>query len=65
MVVPVAAQTNGQRLQVGPPVPLFAIPPGSKYDITPDGKRILIDYPVGEVARPPINLILNWKPAAK
>jgi serine/threonine protein kinase len=37
----------------------------AQYDVTPDGKRFLVNIPVEEAAAPPITTVLNWTAALK
>ena len=57
MSVPV---TLGSIPQVGPPQPLFAIPPGSQFDVSTDGQRFLVNARVQGPESPPLNVIVNW-----
>ena len=64
-VTPVNGQTS--RFEVGTGRPLFKIHPRDArldaypYDVTSDGKRILVNA-LAEVFTPPITLIVNWRP---
>jgi serine/threonine protein kinase len=60
MAVPVTPQPNG-TLEAGRPTALLPIPPGSGYEVTRDGLRILIRMPLGRATTPPITIIQNWK----
>ncbi|HKD18319.1 MAG TPA: hypothetical protein VKG23_10640, partial [Thermoanaerobaculia bacterium] len=54
-------------LHVGSPVDLFALPEGrawQSFDVTPDGKRILGVVPEVEPSTLPLDVIVNWAPAA-
>jgi dipeptidyl aminopeptidase/acylaminoacyl peptidase len=54
-------------LQVGPPVDLFALPEGKtwpSFDVTPDGARILAVVPEVNPSTLPLDVIVNWAPAA-
>jgi hypothetical protein len=66
--VSVAAAPDGQSLQIGQPVGLFAsriarggTPGGDKhaYAVSPDGQRFLIEQTT-EQAAAPITIVLNW-----
>ncbi len=66
--VSIAAAPDGQSLQVGQPVGLFAsriarggTPGGDKhaYAVSPDGQRFLIEQTT-EQAAAPITIVLNW-----
>jgi serine/threonine protein kinase len=57
MAVPV---TLGSTLQAGLPQPLFAIPPGSQFDVSPDGQRFLVNARVQGPESPPLNVVVNW-----
>jgi Tol biopolymer transport system component len=67
MAVPVAASANGERLEVGSPVPLFATRIGGavegvarqQYVVSPDGQRFLMNT-IPEQAASPISVLLNW-----
>jgi len=76
MAVPVTPTSNGASLQIGSPSKLFSTPivreatPGTnnyraQYDVSPDGKRFLINVTTEEAVTSPITLILNWKPPEK
>lgn len=54
-------------LEVGKIQPLFLYPSGARrfyfangYDVTADGQRFLMPFPVGEKAAEPLTLIQNW-----
>ncbi|HTY42095.1 MAG TPA: protein kinase [Thermoanaerobaculia bacterium] len=54
-------------LQVGSPVDLFSFPDGKmwrSFDVTPDGKRILAVVPEVDPSTLPLDVIVNWAPAA-
>ena len=69
MAVPIQLASNGQNVEAGTPVPLFATRVGGAvqsnyrqlYVISPDGQRFLMNT-VTEEATLPITVILNWKP---
>jgi hypothetical protein len=63
MAVAVTLPAEGANVQPGTPVPLFTMPAGSPYAVTPDGQRFLVNVPVGEAIVPPITVVLNWRPA--
>jgi serine/threonine protein kinase len=48
--------------RLGPPKPLFRLPPGALWDVTRDGQRFLVTMPTIEGGRAPINVLLNWTP---
>jgi hypothetical protein len=59
MSVPIRA---GTAFEPGVPVPLFDLPGGDWFDVTPDGKRFLTLSP--DAARPvPVTLFLDWADA--
>lgn len=67
MAVPIERTSNGQSLEPGTPVPLFATRVGGarnfgrqQYVVSADGRFLMIT--VTEEAPAPITLILNWKP---
>jgi Tol biopolymer transport system component len=54
-------------LQVGSPVDLFTLPEGrawQSFDVTPDGKRILGVVPEVDPSTLPLDVVVNWAPAA-
>jgi len=57
MSVPV---TTAPRFQTGVPRPLFAVPPGSQFDVTADGQRFLVNAPLQNSEAQPLNVVLNW-----
>ena len=69
MAVPIRLASNGQAVEPGVPVPLFATHIGGavyganrqQYMVSPDGQRFLMNT-VTEEATSPITVILNWKP---
>ncbi len=69
MAVPIRFASNGQAVEPGAPVPLFATRvggalqafPRNQYMVSPDGQRFLMNT-VTEEAASPISVILNWKP---
>jgi hypothetical protein len=58
MRVPV---TNGS---FGAPQPLFEINyldgPGTPFDVTPDGQRLIVNTVTSSKTMPALNLIINW-----
>ncbi len=54
----------GATLEVGVPKALFdprcKKGPGREYDVSPDGRRFLVDQILGEETPAPITLIQNW-----
>ena len=75
MAVPVAPAAEGSELKLGSPAKLFSTrivretTPGynfnQQYDVSPDGKRFLINIAIEEAAISPITIVLNWKPPEK
>ena len=70
MAAPLTPASNGTTVEIGSPATLFPtnllIYPGAgnfrqDYDVSHDGKRILMNIPVRDVFMPPITLILNWR----
>jgi eukaryotic-like serine/threonine-protein kinase len=65
MAVRVDAQTS---LEFSSPVTLFSSPywhrPGTaaSYDVTPDGRFLMMKQANTTTGSPPINVVLNWKP---
>jgi hypothetical protein len=72
MAVPIQVAANGQTVEPGSPIPLFATQVGGvlqtvykqQYMVSPDGQRFLMNT-VTEEATSPITVILNWKAPAK
>jgi dipeptidyl aminopeptidase/acylaminoacyl peptidase len=60
MVVSTPVETKGASIEVGAPLALFSIPPGTYYEVSPDGQRFLIEEITRDVS--PITILLNWKP---
>jgi eukaryotic-like serine/threonine-protein kinase len=58
MAVPVGTEPV---VTLGLPEPLFTVPPGSSYDVAPDGERFLLPLPTGERHFPPIYVVVNWR----
>jgi len=76
MAVPIKASVatgteEASTLAVGAPEPLFGVHLAAspveglfQYDVTADGKRFLLNSSVGgEVAAPPLNVVVNWDAA--
>jgi eukaryotic-like serine/threonine-protein kinase len=70
MAAPLTPASNGKTIETGSPVALFPtnllIYPGAgnfrqDYDVSHDGRRILMNIPVRDVFLPPITVILNWR----
>jgi hypothetical protein len=57
MSIPV---TTTPRLRTGVPRPLFAVPPGSQFDVTADGQRFLVNALLQNSESLPLNVVLNW-----
>ena len=63
-------EIQGQRVEPGNPVPLFATTVGStapntnrhQYAVAPDGRSFLLNAVVGATNASPIGVILNWTP---
>ena len=70
MAVPIRVGANGESVEAGSPVRLFATQvggwagglPGAQYVISPDGQRFLMNTLSGEAVTSPITVILNWTP---
>jgi Tol biopolymer transport system component len=73
MAVPIQFASNGQTVDPGAPIPLFATRiggalqpyPRQEYMVSPDGQRFLLNTVVEEAGASPITLILNWKHPTK
>jgi serine/threonine protein kinase/Tol biopolymer transport system component len=75
MLMEVSVNTNGGTFQPGVPKPLFRVPilggtgggPGVawRWDISPDGKRFLINTTLEDTAASPVTIVLNWQSAMK
>jgi hypothetical protein len=50
----------GKLIEFRKPVTLFRLPENAEYDVV-DGKRFLVNEPVGPVSGP-LFVIVNWKP---
>ena len=57
MAVPVSTSPT---FKAGEARPLFTLPKGSEVEIAPDGKRLLINAPVSEAAKP-LTVLINWQ----
>ena len=65
--MPIHFTSNGDAVEAGVPVPLFATHVGGavrgldkqQYVVSPDGQRFLMNMLIEEAA-PPITVILNW-----
>jgi len=53
----------GKQIDFGKPVTLFRLPEGAEYDVA-DGKRFLINEPVGPISGP-LFVIVNWRAEAQ
>ena len=70
VAVPIRFGPNGESVEAGAPVPLFAahvggwasVAPGPQYVVSPDGQRFLMNTAAEEAVTSPITVILNWKP---
>jgi Tol biopolymer transport system component/DNA-binding winged helix-turn-helix (wHTH) protein len=72
MAVPIRRAPDGDGIDPGAPVPLFAVrvgdpvPPRAGYNqsyvVSPDGQRFLMNTVTEEASSSPITVILNWKP---
>jgi Tol biopolymer transport system component len=55
---------TGAAFEAGTPKALFVTSlknaAGSRYDVTPDGQRFLVNRPVADESAPPITLVQNW-----
>ena len=63
MAVPIRVAPNGETIQPGPPVALFATHTSDfwpVYVVSPDGQRFLLN--TEGTNNSPITVILNWKP---
>jgi Tol biopolymer transport system component len=64
------ARTSADRLHVGAPRPLFALRPrpparldAYSYDVSPDGRRFVVNTLVEDTTPTAITLVLNWTAA--
>jgi hypothetical protein len=70
MAVPIQFASNGEGVEAGTPVPLFATRVGGavqinerqQYLVSPDGQRFLMNTMAEEASTSPITVILNCKP---
>ena len=70
MAAPIQFAANGQAVEAGAPVPLFATRVGGavqgfnrqQYMVSPDGQRFLMNTVTEEANTSPVTVILNWKP---
>jgi len=58
-IVSAEVSTTGAQFRVGEVRPLFKLPPNTGFDVTPDGKRILIKA-LGDKYSSPVTLLVNW-----
>jgi eukaryotic-like serine/threonine-protein kinase len=71
----VSVTTTGGTFQPGVPTPLFRVPvlggagggagTAWRWDISPDGKRFLINTALEEATASPVTILLNWQSALK
>ena len=59
MAIPVSIGPSG--VNAGTPVPLFTLPSTATLNMTPDGKRFLVNAALDDAAMAPITVVLNWK----
>ncbi len=62
--------TADPRISTGPPRPLFQMPGTGiigfvRLEMHPDGQRFLIRAPVGDDARSPFTIVMNWQAALR
>ena len=50
--------TLGSTPRVDPPQPLFAIPPGTQFDVSADGQQFLVNVGVQGPESPPLSVIV-------
>ena len=61
----------GPRIEAGTPrlFQTHALPPGPfvahSYDVTPDGRRLLINTVVEQAEQPAITVVVNWQAGLK
>jgi Tol biopolymer transport system component len=65
MAAPIDATRQSELALPTPPQALFKMPPlaslaGRPYDVSSDGKRILVNLPVEGAAPAPITVVVNW-----
>ena len=58
-LVSVPVETAGDVLRIGTPRTLFKIGEEDTFDVTPDGKRFLVNQTIRE-GDPPVAVIVNW-----
>jgi Tol biopolymer transport system component len=63
MAIPVSLGSSGA--DAGTPVPLFTLPLNATFDVTPDGKRFLVNVAPDDNTIAPITVVLNWKGASQ
>jgi hypothetical protein len=63
----VAVQATPDRLDIAAPRPLFALRPrppvrldAYSYDVSPDGRRFVVNTLIEETTSTAITLVLNW-----
>ena len=70
MAVPIQPASNGQPIEVGVAVPLFATKighflasgPQGQYIVSADGQRFLMNTIIRDTRPTPLRLIVNWRP---
>jgi Tol biopolymer transport system component len=70
MAVPIRFVSNGQAVEPGTPLGLFATNVGStaintnrqQYAVSPDGQSFVMNSVLEEASTSPLTVILNWKP---
>ena len=63
-VMAVEVNGSGAAFQMGTPQQLFTAPSGPSWDVSGDGKRILLTISPGQLqqnAQTPITVVLNWQ----
>jgi Tol biopolymer transport system component len=58
MAIPVSLGSAG--VDAGTPVPLFTLPSNATFDVTSDGKRLLVNAALDEGTTAPITVVMNW-----
>ena len=61
MAVPIKLPAIGDAVDVGAPVSLMQLSPGTTFKPAPDGQRFLLNQVLEDPEIPPITLILNWQ----
>jgi hypothetical protein len=69
MAVPIQVAPDGQTLEAGVPVPLFATRVGGavqyanrqQYMVASEGQRFLMNTVTGDESTSPITVVLNWR----